>query len=86
MTGMTANEYTAKFEVLVGRTSFNEAALEDSFIQGLPQLILQGLLSRMGFPTRLKSKRVEIGKEKMSRMIVKEKLSERAVVKERRLG
>jgi len=39
----------------------------------------------MGFPTRLKSKKVEIGKEKTSRMIVKEKLSERAVVKERRL-
>ena len=39
----------------------------------------------MGFPTRLKSKKVKIGKEKTSRIIVKEKLSERAVVKERRL-
>jgi len=36
----------------------------------------------MGFLTRLKSKKVKIGKEKTSRMIVKEKLSERAVVKE----
>ena len=38
------------------------------------------------FPTRLKSKKVEIGKEKMSQLIVKEKLSERAVVKENGLG
>jgi len=38
--GMTANEYMAKFEMLVGRTSFNEVELEDMFIQGLPQLIL----------------------------------------------
>jgi len=29
-TGMTANEYMAKFEMLAGRTSFNE--LEDEFI------------------------------------------------------
>jgi len=31
-TGMMANEYMAKFEMLVGRTSLNEAALEDAFI------------------------------------------------------
>ena len=43
-------------------------------------------VSRMGFPTQLKNKKVEISKEKISQMIIKEKLSERAVVKERRLG
>ena len=43
-------------------------------------------MSRTGFLTQLKSKKVEISKEKMSQMIVKEKLSERAVMKERRLG
>jgi len=43
-------------------------------------------LSRTGFLTRLKSKKVEIGEEKMSQMIIKEKLSERAVVKENGLG
>jgi len=32
MTGMTPNKYTAKFEMLAGRTSFNEVALEDAFI------------------------------------------------------
>jgi len=38
--GMMADEYTARFEMLAGRTGFNEAALEDAFIQGLPQSIL----------------------------------------------
>jgi len=32
MTGMMADKYMAKFKMLVGRTSFNEAALEDAFI------------------------------------------------------
>src|SRR5882672_5423533 len=35
MMGMTADEYTAKFEMLARRTGFNEAALEDAFIRGL---------------------------------------------------
>src|SRR5882724_8857934 len=36
MPGMTAEEYTADFEMLARRTSFNKAALEDAYIQGLP--------------------------------------------------
>jgi len=36
----------------------------------------------MGFPIQLKSKEVEISNEKISQMIIKEKLSERAVLKE----
>jgi len=44
------------------------------------------ILSRMGFPTQLKRKKVKISKEKTSQMIVKEKLSERAVMKENGLG
>jgi len=40
----------------------------------------------MGFPTRLKCNKVRINKEKTSRMIVREKLSKRAVVKEDGLG
>ena len=40
----------------------------------------------MGFLPQLKSKKVEIGKEKTSQMLIKEKLSERAVVKENGLG
>ena len=31
-TGMMADEYMAKFEMLTGRTGFNQAALEDAFI------------------------------------------------------
>jgi len=32
MPGMTAEEYTANFEMLSGRTSFNKATLEDAYI------------------------------------------------------
>src|SRR5882724_2962356 len=39
-------------------------------------------VSRTGFPIQLKSKEVKIGNEKTSRVIIKEKLSERAVMKE----
>ena len=50
------------------------------------QLKHMKILSRMGFLTQLKCKKVGIVKGKMSWMIIKEKLSERAVVKEDRLG
>src|SRR5882672_9433042 len=43
-------------------------------------------LSRTGFPTQLKSKWVGIGQERTSGVNVKERLSKRAVVKEKRLG
>ena len=43
-------------------------------------------LSRTGFLIRLKSNKVEIGQERTLLIDVKQKLSERAVVKERRLG
>src|SRR5882724_9707271 len=39
-TGMMADKYTARFQMLADRTGFNDAALEDVFIQGLPQSIL----------------------------------------------
>ena len=32
MAGMTVDKYTANFEMLVRRTGFNEAALEDAYI------------------------------------------------------
>ena len=51
-----------------------------------PYLLFIVKLSRTGFLTWLKCKKVRIVKGKMSRMIVKEKLSERAVMKEDRLG
>jgi len=46
MPGMTAEEYMANFEMLAGRTSFNEAALEDAYVQGLPQSILLKVYSQ----------------------------------------
>jgi len=43
--GMTAKEYTANFEMISGRSSFNDATLEDTYVQGLPQsILLKGLL------------------------------------------
>ena len=53
MTEMMANEYMAKFEMLVGMTSFNKAALEDAFIQGLPQSILFKVYSQTLLPSGL---------------------------------
>jgi len=32
MMGMMADEYTAKFEMISGRTGFNEVSLEDTLI------------------------------------------------------
>ena len=45
--GMTA-EHTASFKMLTTQTGFNEAALEDMYIHGLPQLIL--LYSQTSLP------------------------------------
>src|SRR5882672_1456970 len=54
-TGMMADKYMAKFEMLAGRTSFNKAALEDALIQGLPQLILFKVYLQMSLPSGLDS-------------------------------
>src|SRR5882724_9643902 len=53
MMGMMADEYMAKFEMLVGRTGFNEAALEDTFIWGLPQPFLSKVYSQTLLPSGL---------------------------------
>src|SRR5882724_13473978 len=52
-TGMMADEYTAKFEMLADRTGFNDAALEDAFIQGLPQSILFKVYPQTSLPSGL---------------------------------
>src|SRR5882672_7210273 len=52
-TGIMADKYMAKFEMLAGRTSFNEAALKDTFIRGLPQSILFKAYSQMSLPLGL---------------------------------
>src|SRR5882724_8713404 len=43
---MTAEEYTANFEMISGRTGFNDASLEDAYVQGLPQSILLKVYSQ----------------------------------------
>ena len=37
---MSADEYTVQFEILAGRTNFNDAALEDVYSRGLSTAIL----------------------------------------------
>jgi len=53
--GMTAEEYTAIFEMLTTLTSFNEAALKDMYIHGLPQSILLKVYSQTSLPSELAS-------------------------------
>jgi len=50
--GMMA-EYMASFEMLATQTSFNEAALEDTYICRLPQLILLKVYSQTSLPSGL---------------------------------
>ena len=38
--GITAEDYTARFDMLTGRTGFNNAVLKDIYIWGLPNSIL----------------------------------------------
>ena len=53
--GMMAEEYMASFEMLAAWTSFNEAALEDMYIRGLPQAILLKVYSQTSLPSGLAS-------------------------------
>ena len=53
--GMTVKEYTASFEMYAARTGFNAAALEDTYINGLPQLILLKVYSQTSLPSGLAS-------------------------------
>ena len=51
--GIMAKEYTPKFEMLAGRTGFNDAAFEDAYVQGLPHSILSKVYSQTTLPSRL---------------------------------
>jgi len=52
-TGTIAAKYMAKYEMLSGRTRFNEVALEDAFIRGLPQPIYSKVYSQTSLPLGL---------------------------------
>ena len=43
----------AWFEMLVGRTGFNDAALEDIYVRGLPNSILQKIFTQVTLPNGL---------------------------------
>ena len=51
--GTTAEDYTARFEMLTGRTGFNDAALEDIYVRGLPNSILQKIFTQVTLPNSL---------------------------------
>jgi len=53
--GMMAEEYMASFKMLTAQTSFNKAALEDTYICGLPQTILLKVYSQTSLPSGLAS-------------------------------
>ena len=54
MTSSTmAEDYMAQFEMLVGRTSFNDVALEDIYVQSLPNSILQKIFAQVTLPNSL---------------------------------
>ena len=51
--GMMAEDYTARFEMLAGRTGFNDAALEDIYVRGLPNSLLQKIFAQVTLPNSL---------------------------------
>ena len=51
--GTMAEDYTARFKMLVGRTGFNNVALEDIYVQGLPNSILQNIFTQVTLPNGL---------------------------------
>src|SRR3979490_85646 len=52
---MSADDYTAQFEILAGRTGFNDEALEDSYARVLPAMILDKIHAQPLLPFNLKA-------------------------------
>ena len=53
--GMSADEYTAQFEILAARTNFNDPALEDAYSRGLTAMILDKIHAQPSLPKDLKA-------------------------------
>ena len=51
--GTTAEDYMAQFGMLVGRTGFNDTPLEDIYVWGLPNSILQKIFAQVTLPNGL---------------------------------
>ena len=52
---MSADEYTAQFEILAGRTNFNDAALEDVYSRGLSTAIRHKIHAQPTLPADLRA-------------------------------
>src|SRR3979490_1682319 len=52
---MSADEYTAQFEILAGRAGFNNESLEDAYSWGLPAMILDKIHAQPLLPSNLKA-------------------------------
>ena len=55
---MSADEYTAQFEILAERTNFNDVALEDAYSQGLSTAILDKIHAQLTLPADRKAWKV----------------------------
>ena len=53
--GMTAEDCMAWFKLLAGRTGFNNAALKDIYVRGLPNSILQKIFAQVTLPNGLEA-------------------------------
>ena len=53
--GTMAEDYTAWVKMLVGRTGFNNAALEDIYVRGLTNSILQKIFAQVTLPNSLEA-------------------------------
>ena len=50
-----AEGYTVQFEMLMGQTGFNNTALKDIYVQGLPNSILQKIFMQVTLPKALEA-------------------------------
>src|SRR3979490_478151 len=52
---ISADKYTAQFEILAGRTGLNDEALEDAYTWGLPVMILDKIHAQPLLPSNLRA-------------------------------
>ena len=52
---MSADDYTAQFEILAGRMGFNDEALKDAYARGLPAMILYKIHAQPSLRSNLKA-------------------------------
>src|SRR3979490_3423518 len=50
---MSADDYTAQFKILAGRTGFNDEALKDAYARGLPVMILDNIHAKPSLQSNL---------------------------------